>query len=47
VLAVTNFPPKRIAGYPSEVLVLGVADAHGAVVLVRPDHAVPNGARLY
>ena len=47
VLAVVNFPPKRIAGYPSEVLVLGVPDAEGRVVLVGPDTRVANGVRLY
>ena len=47
LLAVVNFPPKRIAGFSSEVLVLGVPDAQGNVVLVRPDRGVQNGARLY
>jgi tRNA-binding protein len=47
ILAVVNFPPKRIAGFPSEVLVLGVPDAQGNVVLAVPDHAVENGVRLY
>jgi tRNA-binding protein len=47
VCAVVNFPPKRIAGFQSEVLVLGMADAEGAVVLVRPQLPVPNGSRLY
>jgi tRNA-binding protein len=47
VLAVVNFPPKRIAGFQSEVLVLGVPDDAGAVVLVGPDDAVANGAKLF
>ena len=47
VLAVVNFPPKRIAGFPSEVLVLGVPDENGETVLLRPDSAVANGARVY
>lgn len=47
VLAVVNFPPRSIAGFSSEVLVLGVADANGAVVLVRPDERVADGVRLY
>jgi tRNA-binding protein len=47
VLAVVNFPPKQIAKFTSEVLVLGVPDAAGDVVLVGPDHAVPDGGRLH
>jgi len=47
VLAVVNFPPKRIAGFTSEVLVLGVPDANGEVVLVQPQQGVENGVRLY
>ncbi len=47
VCAVVNFPPKRIAGVTSEVLVLGFPDAEGAVVLVRPQFPVPDGARLF
>ena len=47
VLAVINFPPKRIAGFPSEVLTLGVDDASGNVVLAAVDRPVPNGTRLY
>lgn len=47
VCAVVNFAPKRIAGFTSDVLVLGMNDEHGAVVLVRPQFAVPNGTRLY
>jgi tRNA-binding protein len=47
VCAVLNFEPKRIAGFTSEVLVLGMNDQDGNVVLVRPQFAVPNGSRLY
>jgi tRNA-binding protein len=47
VLAVVNFPPRRIAGFKSEVLTLGVADSEGAVVLITPDREVPLGARLF
>jgi tRNA-binding protein len=47
VLAVVNFPPRQIANFFSEVLVLGVPDADGNVVLVRPDAEVPLGGRLY
>jgi tRNA-binding protein len=47
VCAVVNFPPKRIAGFESQVLVLGMDDEAGNVVLVRPTHQVPNGRRLY
>jgi tRNA-binding protein len=47
VLAVVNFPPRRIAGFESQVLVLGVPDENGAVVLLRPDFRVPDGGRMY
>jgi tRNA-binding protein len=47
VCAVVNFPPRRIGGFNSEVLTLGMPDENGAVVLVRPGLAVPNGARLF
>ena len=47
VAAVVNFPPRRIAGFSSEVLTLGLPDADGAVVLVAPDLAVPDGGRLF
>jgi tRNA-binding protein len=47
VVAVVNFPPKRIAGFQSEVLVLGVPDESGEVVLLSPDHAVPAGGRMF
>ena len=45
ILAVVNFPPKRIAGFMSEVLVLGTYSKDG-VVLVRPDREVEIGDKL-
>ncbi|MBO9454727.1 tRNA-binding protein [Paracoccus sp. R12_1] len=47
VLCVVNFPPRQIGRFMSEVLVLGVPDEQGEVVLIRPDLDVPNGGRLY
>jgi tRNA-binding protein len=47
VLAVINFPPRQIATFLSEVLVLGVPDANGNVVLVQPEADVPLGGRLF
>lgn len=47
VVAVTNFPPKRIAGFMSEVLVLGAPDEAGEVVLLAPTHDVPLGGRIF
>ena len=47
VLAVVNFPPRQIGKVMSEVLVLGVPDADGQVVLITPDKDVPLGGRLY
>ncbi len=47
VAAVVNFPPRQIADFMSEVLVLGFSDADGAIVLIRPEHAVPNGGRMH
>jgi tRNA-binding protein len=47
VLAVVNFPPRQIGRFVSEVLVLGVPDENGAVVLVGPGHDVPLGGRLH
>ena len=47
VLAVVNFPPRQIGKTLSEVLVLGVPDGDGEVVLIGPDRDVPLGGRLY
>ena len=47
VIAVMNFEPKRVAGVKSEVLVLGVPDEDGAVVLLQPTQEVPLGGRLF
>ena len=47
VAAVVNFPPRQIGPFMSEVLTLGFADAAGDIVLVQPNKAVPNGARLH
>lgn len=47
VLAVTNFPPRQIGKFMSEVLVVGVPDSDGEVVLVSPDQDVPEGGLLY
>jgi tRNA-binding protein len=46
IIAVVNFPPRQIANFFSECLVLGVYDSNGDVVLLRPDHAVDNGSRM-
>ena len=47
VVAVVNFPPRRIGPFVSEVLTLGVPDSGGAVVLLVPDHEVPLGSRMF
>jgi tRNA-binding protein len=46
VLAVTNFPPRQIADFMSEVLVLGVVLDDGGVALIQPDRDVPLGKRI-
>jgi len=46
VVGVVNFPPKRIAGFASEVLVLGALDEEKGVVLLRPDDEVELGSRV-
>ena len=47
VAAVVNFPPRQIGKFMSEVLTLGFPDADGAVVLIAPTRAVPNGGKLF
>jgi len=46
VLGVVNFPEKQIGPYVSQALTLGFRDFENGVVLVTPEHAVPNGERL-
>ncbi|MCR8846343.1 chaperone CsaA [Paenibacillus sp. SC116] len=46
VVAVVNFPPRRIAGFKSEVLVLGGVPGEGDVVLLKPDTPLPNGTPI-
>ena len=47
VMAVVNFPPRQIGPVRSEVLVLGVPDEDGEVVLLTPDLDVPIGGRMF
>ncbi len=47
VMAVVNFPPRQIGKFMSEILVLGVPDADGGIVLLVPDHDVPLGGRMH
>jgi len=47
VLAVVNFPPRRVAGVDSQVLVLGVADQNGDVILLSTEREAPLGTRVH
>ena len=47
VLAVVNFPPRKIGPFTSEVLTLGLPDDSGHVVLIQPERPVANGGRMY
>ena len=47
VVAVTNFPPRQVGPFVSEVLLLGVPDDGGRIILLRPDSDVPPGGRVY
>lgn len=46
VIAVVNFPPKRIAGFSSECLVLGIYDENKDVILLTPGKPVSNGLKI-
>ncbi len=47
VVAVTNFPPRQVGKFMSEVLVLGLSDENGDIVLLSPDREVPEGGRMH
>lgn len=47
VMGVVNFPPRQIGPFMSEVLVLGLSDAEGGIVLLAPDQTVANGERMH
>ena len=47
VMAVVNFPPRQIGKFISEVLVLGLPDDNGQIVLIAPDQHVPQGGRMH
>jgi tRNA-binding protein len=47
VMAVVDLPPRQIGKFMSEVLVLGLPDENGAIVLIGPDHDVPLGGRMH
>ncbi len=47
VVAVVNFPPRQIGKFMSEVLVLGLSDGSGEIVLLGPDREVPDGERVH
>ncbi|WP_272002007.1 tRNA-binding protein [Roseovarius sp. ZX-A-9] len=47
VMGVVNFPPRQIGPFMSEVLVLGLPDPEGEIVLLRPDSEVPEGGRMH
>ena len=46
VMGVVNFPPRQIGKFMSEVLVLGLADERGEIVLISPDQNVEKGERM-
>ncbi|MGA3599417.1 chaperone CsaA [Lysinibacillus agricola] len=46
VVAIVNFPPRRVAGFKSEVLVIGGVPVDGDVILLTPDQHVSNGTKI-
>lgn len=46
IIGIVNFPPRRIAGFKSEVLVLGGVPEKGDVILLKPDIEIPNGTSI-
>ena len=46
VVAVVNFPPRRVADFTSDVLVLGAMVGSGDVILLQPEQPAPNGTRI-
>lgn len=47
VMAVVNFPARQIGPMRSEILVLGLPDENGEIVLLSPDQTVPDGGRMH
>jgi tRNA-binding protein len=47
VVAVVNFPARKVAGFTSEVLVLGAATQNGSITLLAPDAYAPDGERIH
>ncbi|WP_054768123.1 chaperone CsaA [Lysinibacillus parviboronicapiens] len=46
VIAIVNFPPRRVAGFKSEVLIIGGVPTDGDVILLTPDQEIPNGTKI-
>lgn len=46
IIAVVNFPPKKVAGFKSEVLILGVMKEEGEVILIQPEREAPLGYKI-
>lgn len=46
IIAVVNFPPKQIANFMSECLVLGIYDENNTVILLQPQQTVANGLKI-